>query len=129
MNPVIKNIVELLEEARNKFGIRKEDLEKNGAVIYANANDGTDFDWEANDRLCEFGYGTKDGGVWAFKLCISRYGDAVVYCYPHGESSSVEEIERNLASPQEMAELKKIMEKCADDRCRYDCTLDELGLM
>ena len=25
--------------------IKNEDLERNGAIIYANGNDGTDFDW------------------------------------------------------------------------------------
>lgn len=123
MNVVIQRIIELLEELRNKYGICKEDLEKNGSIIYANGNDGTAFDWKVNDRLCEFGYGVKDGSVWAFKLMADRWGDAEVYCYPHGEMRPVETITRTIATEREAEKLKNIMMEHADNKRLYNCTL------
>ena len=129
MNKTIESIIQLLEDVRVSYGIGKEALEKNGAVYYMNGNDGTSFDWEMNDRLCEFGYFLKDDGVWAFKLLLDRGGDATVYCYPNGEMSSVAKITHNISDPEEMEELRELMIDAADDKGLYDRTLDELGLL
>ena len=129
MNKTLEKIVALLEEARVKHGTKKETLEKNGEVIYANGNDGTVFDWEVNSRLGEFGYGVKDGSVWAFKCHIEQHGTAEVFCYPNGEPRPVEVIERELASPEEMRALYNLMIESADNRRLFNKTLNELGLL
>lgn len=129
MRKEIKAIVDFLEEARNKYNIPKENLEKNGAITYANGNDGTDFDWVMNDRLCEFGYGVKDGSVWAFKLNLYKSGEAEIYCYPNGEMSSVETLKKQLMGMAEVKQLKSLMMRNADNKGMFDRTLDELGLM
>ena len=127
-NILIQKIVDALEEARIKYNIAKEDLDKNGAIVYANANDGTEFDWTMNERLCEFGYGVKDKDVWAFKLLLNTEGDCTIYCYPNGELKPIETIKRNLMSAVEAECLKNIMMNAADDEAKWNCTLEELGL-
>ena len=129
MDKLIKKVVDFLEEARIKYDIPLEELEKGGQITYANGNDGTDFDWEANDRLCEFGYGVKSGDVWAFKLLLDRWGYAEIYCYPHGEAQSVEKLEKQLMTEEEAEDLKYLMKRHADNKGRYDCTLEELGVI
>lgn len=126
MNELVDMIIAFLEEAREKYSIPKSELEKNGAIIYANGNDGTDFDWEANGRLCEFGYGTKDGSVWAFKCYVYNDGNADIYCYPHGEMRPVETLKRKLMTANAAEDLYKLMLSMADYREKYDCTLDEI---
>ena len=125
---VLKEIVALLEEARIKHGVSKDKLDCDGKVTYANGNDGTSFDWHCNNRLCEFGYGLKDKSVWSFKLCINKNGNASVYCYPNGEISSVEVIERKITDEESMNRLYNYMNDKADRKELYDVTLDELGI-
>ena len=126
MNILLQQVCDFLEEARVKHGVLKKDLEKNGSVIYANGNDGTDFDWEANNRLCEFGYGVKDGSVWAFKLLLNRDGLAEIYCYPNGESSPIDTLTKQIMTSDGAFELKNLMQKNADDKEMWDCTLEEI---
>ncbi len=129
MNALIKKVVDFLEEARAKHNVSKSDLEDNGAIAYANANDGTDFDWRVNNRLCEFGYGTKDGNRWAFKLLLMNDGMSTIYYYADGEMKPVDTIQKQIMSAEEAEELKDLMIECADDKFKWDCTLDELNLM
>ena len=124
-----QKIINLLEEARKKHNVSKAELEYNGKVIYANGNDGTDFDWECNGRLCEFGYGTKDGDVWAFKLLLDENGEARVYCYPHGEGCPIDTITKKIMTEDEVYELYLLMLEKADNKELWDKTLDELGLV
>ena len=126
-NPELKKVVDFLEEAREKHNVAKENLEKGGQVIYANGKDSTQFDWDCNDRLCEFGYGVKDGSVWAFKLHLYKDGNAEVYCYPNGELKPVDSLKRNIMTPYEVGLLKEHMLKVADNRGMWDKTLEELG--
>ena len=127
MNEVIKKIIEFLEEAREKHNVPKEKLEKCGKVIYANGNDGTEFDWDVNERLCEFGYGTEKGDCWAFKLLIDTSGDAAIYCYPNGEMKPVETLKKKLADERSMKALYSLMlEK--EREVGFNKTLEELGL-
>lgn len=126
---MIQKIIDLLEEARKKHNVPKSELEENGKVIYANGNDSTPFDWECNGRLCEFGYGTKDGSVWAFKLLLDANGEAEVYCYPNGENQPVDTISKKIMTEDEVYNLYQLMMEKADNKGLWDKTLDELGLV
>ncbi len=126
---MIQKIIDLLEEARQKYNIPKSKLEKNGKIIYANGNDSTQFDWYCNNMLCEFGYGVEDGSVWAFKLLLDKNGNAEVYCYPHGESRAVDTITKKIMTKSEVYKLYLLMLEKADNKGLWDKTLDELGLV
>lgn len=126
---IIKEIIKFLEEAREKYGVSKDKLDCDGNVTYANGNDGTDFDWAFNDRLCEFGYGIKDGSVWAFKLFIDSSGEARIYCYPNGEMNPVECIKKQITDENGMKRLYRYMMDHADKKDLYDKTLNELGII
>jgi len=128
-NNQLQKVIDFLEYQRERFDIPKEKLEKNGQIIYANGNDGTDFDWEANNRLCEFGYGVEDGSVWAFKLLVNKDGSAEVYCYPNGEMSPIDTVKDDrFMSKLEVEELKDFMYDVADASMNWDMTLEELGI-
>jgi len=120
----LKKVVDFLMEARDKYPDAK--LDSNGEITYANGNDGTNFDWNCNDRLCEFGWGIEDGSVWAFKCLVFRDGDAVIHCYPHGEQRAVETLGKVLLSETEADRLHKIMMDSCDSKGIYDTTLDRI---
>lgn len=120
----LKAIVDFLMEVREKYPDAKVDC--NGEITYGNGNDGTEFDYEANDRLCEIGWGIEDGTVWAFKCLVDRSGHATIYCYPHGEVKPVETITRDILTPGEVDRLYRILMRACDDRGIYDATLDQV---
>ena len=55
MKRYIDTIVDYVANIRKDYpNIKDEDLLDGGKIYYMNGNDGTRFDWGANDRLCEF---------------------------------------------------------------------------
>ena len=50
-----KRIETIIDCAIKKYMIDKDSLEDHGTIFYMNGNDSTLFDFEMNDRLCEFG--------------------------------------------------------------------------
>ena len=56
MNKVLEKVVKIGEEAISKYlpEVELKMLEENGKLYYMNDIDGTLFDWQMNERLCEF---------------------------------------------------------------------------
>lgn len=82
MNETMKQIKKYIEDNLNKFlpEIEPKDLYDNGAVYYMNGNDGTDFDWDCNERTCEFmAFYPNEWGVC--KVYVTRDGEIVGYAY------------------------------------------------
>ena len=120
----VKKVVDFLMEARAKYPDTKVDCD--GEITYANGNDGTDFDWSCNDRLCEFGWGFEEGSVWAFKCLVDRSGETSIYCYPHGEQQPVEKLEKEILTEEETEKLYRIMMRSCDNKGIFDATLDRI---
>ena len=120
----LKKVVDFLMEARNKYPDAK--LDCNGEITYANGNDGTDFDWVCNNKLCEFGWGVENGSVWAFKCDVCSDGEAIIYCYPHGEPRPVETLKKDVLSAAEAEKLYRLMMRSCDAKGVYDTTLDRI---
>ena len=50
-----REIERIFKVARKMYpSITDDMLCNNGAIYYMNGNDSTEFDWNMNDRLCEF---------------------------------------------------------------------------
>lgn len=123
----VEKVINFINECRKEFpDVKDSDLEKGGAIFYMNGNDGTDFDWEVNNRLCEFGIGVADGSVFAFKCHVYKDGSTECYCYPHGEMRPVETIEKDLFDENEVNDLYRTMMKVADNKRLWDKTIEEL---
>lgn len=117
----LEKIGSFLDEIKAKYPDTR--LERNGDIQYANGNDGTDFDWSVNNRLCELGCGYGNGDVWAFKLMVYTSGNAECYCYPNGELQPVETIKRQLFTEDEVEELYHYMLRKFDGNFHWDCFL------
>ena len=123
----INRIKDGLETARNMYQIPLSDLKGNGTIIYMNGNDGTAFDWEMNNRLCEFGYLMKDSVcTFAFKMLIFRDGIAEIYCYPGGISKASGVLENKIFEPYEVEIFYESLCKNADDKRIWDADVREI---
>lgn len=118
----LETICRFIDRAKEKYP--DTPLENNGLVGYYNGNDGTQFDWECNDRLCEFGCGYDNGeDIYAFKVLVDKDGYAECCCYPNGEQHPVEIIKDRLFTEGEMDDLYEHMCKFYDDRLNWNCLL------
>lgn len=124
MYPVlVEKVINFLNAAREKYPC---DVDRNGEITYANANDGTDFDWQVNDRLCEFGWGTPDGKAWTFRCMVYKDGSATTYCYPNGEMSPIDTLEEHLFTEDEAEQLYRMMYRSTDAKSLWDPSLCDI---
>lgn len=106
-----------------KYKIDPSELDSNGAIFYMNGNDGTDFDWKCNDRLCEFMVFHKNE-MGFIKCLVDRNSKMTMYVFPHGELHPVETIECSCGFSAR--DLKDTMIRVADDKHLWDKSIYEL---
>ena len=78
---VLMAIQDMINSAKEKAGVSDDLLLDNGAIYYMNANDGTEFDWGANDRSCEFFVFYKEDEMGFCKVWVSRDNKLEGYYY------------------------------------------------
>jgi hypothetical protein len=81
-NEILKKIFNFIRECRKeKSDVTDDMLYGGGAVYYMNANNGTEFDWEANERTCKFCVFYKATESDFIKVYLTKEGTAVGYIY------------------------------------------------
>ena len=120
-----EQIERVINIAREKYpSITNDMLYTNGSIYYMNGNDGTDFDWNCNDRLCEF-YVFHKNEMGFIKVCVNRNNSINVYIYEDGG------IEPTYKFKEELKELESedfaiIMNRIADKENLWDQPIDKL---
>lgn len=122
---ITEKIKTVFSEIREKYPlITDEDLHSKGAIFYMNGNDGTDFDWNANDRCCEF-YMYHSNEIGFIKLFVNKGDTYTAYVYPNGEMSAVETIRGELSDGDSLY-LAALLYRKADREYIYDAIIDEI---
>ncbi len=119
----IEIISKKINEVLKKYNINPSDLDCNGAIYYANGNDGTDFDWECNDRLCEFMVYHKNE-MGCVKVLVDKDNTMDIYVYPNGEMKPKENIVCDCGFSAR--HLKDTMMSVADNQGKWDRTIEDL---
>ena len=83
MNETLLKVIDYIETQIKKHypEIKNEDLCDNGAIYYMNGNDGTDFDWACNNRVCEFMKFYKSTEYGLIKVFVNKSGKVDGYLY------------------------------------------------
>ena len=123
---------EIIEKIKGVFaGIREkyplitdEDLHSNGAIFYMNGNDGTDFDWNANDNTSEF-YMYHENEIGFIKLFVNKEDTYTAYVYPNGEMRAVETIKGDLNEGDSLY-FAALLYRKADSEYIYDADINEI---
>lgn len=122
---IITKIEQMFNETREKYPHITDDmLDSQGAIYYMNGNDGTDFDWNANQRCCEF-YIYHKNEIGFIKLYVEVGDTVTIYVYPNGEMSAVETIEKKLDKGDSLYLATLLYEK-ADRKYIYDSIITEI---
>ena len=122
---IIEEIKNIFADIRQRYPqIKDKDLDKNGAIYYMNGNDGTDFDWNVNERCCEF-YMYHENEIGFIKLCVNVGDTYTAYVYPNGEMKAVEIINGDLDEGDSLY-LATILLRKADMNFIWDEDITEI---
>lgn len=122
---IIEKIKNVFVEIREKYPlITDEDLHSNGAIFYMNGNDGTDFDWNANEHTSEF-YIYHENEIGFIKLYVNKGDTYTAYIYPNGEMSATETVKGDLNDGDSLY-LAALLYRKADREYIYDAIIDEI---
>ena len=122
---IIEKIKTVFAEIREKYPlITDEDLHSNGAIFYMNGNDGTDFDWNANEHTSEF-YMYHENEIGFIKLYVNKGDTYTAYVFPNGEMSATETIRGDLDKCDSLY-LATLLYRKADREYIYDANINEI---
>ena len=125
---IIEKIKSVFAEIREKYPlITDEDLHSNGAIFYMNGNDGTDFDWNANDHTSEF-YMYHENEIGFIKLYVNKGDTYTAYVYPNGEMSAIETIRGDLDEGDSLY-IAALLYRKADREYIYDAPIEEIDFL
>ena len=99
-------------------------LDTNGAIHYMNGNDGTSFDWNANDRLCEF-YVYHKNEMGFIKAFVNRDNTIDMYIYEDGGMKPTHKFTEEMENLSAKS-FANLMDYIADREYKYDRPIDEL---
>ena len=122
---IVEKIKTVFADIREEYPlITDEDLHSNGAIFYMNGNDGTDFDWNANDHTSEF-YMFHENEIGFIKLFVNKGDTYTAYVYPNGEMTAIETIRGGLDEGDSLY-LAALLYRKADKEYIYDEIIDEI---
>lgn len=138
-NGEIQNGLEMIAEIKDYFAearklvpeIGDEKLLSEGQkelIFYMNGNDGTEFDFVENGRVCEFMMFYKSTGMGFIKVYISREG--IIYGFIYNEDTKLSQEPMMKLEPKSFSysvvELAALLYTIADAKGLYDESLDRL---
>lgn len=104
--------------------ITNDMLYNNGAIYYMNGNDGTEFDWNMNNRLCEFLVFHKNemGFIKAF---VNADNSIEMFIYEDGGMKPTYKFTEEMEGLKSSS-FANLMNYIADDEDLWDRPIDEL---
>lgn len=119
---LLEQVLDYARAARQKYmpSVSDEDLCDNGAIYYMNGNDGTDFDWNCNGRVCEIMQFYKITELGLLK--VYPHSDGYIYGYIYGDEGRGEaiELEPEFIGIKEAEKIKDYLEARFDDNELWD---------
>ena len=123
---MLNQIVNIINEIREEYPIMGNELD--GKIYYMNGNDGTDFDWICNDRVCEFMV-FHENGMGYIKLMVYKDNLITIYVYADGGMHPTKELERHYyKNPLELAnflyrtfDMNNLWDEPIEDYMDADC--------
>lgn len=123
----ISIVREEIERIKSLHPVRQARLADDGAIIYANGNDTTEFDWENNGRLCEFVIFYDTGRGYIVSKVYSAGGIiSCVYRRNRLLNTSPKAEYQAAIDPNLVSALKNALVKLSDEQKKWDCSIDEL---
>jgi hypothetical protein len=129
-NELIQIVRDYFAEARKLMPEVTDDMlcdEGDGEKIYyMNGNDGTDFDWQVNNRLCEFFMFYKENEYGFIKVFVQKDGTIVGYLYgDKGHADPVKLPVKNISKDDAKC-FMNLMYQNADRQDKWDKPISQI---
>jgi hypothetical protein len=125
---VLEKVVDYIENAKATHPeITNDMLLDNGKIYYMNGNDGTDFDWGANEMTCEFMVFHKDTEYGFIKVNVNKNGTITGYLYLEGGFGKPVVLEGEEIEEDEALLLASLLYLEADQKDIYDEPIDKIN--
>ena len=123
---MIEKIIDYVDEKIDDFKVDRKSLVDSGGIFYMNGNDGTMFDYEENDRLCEFEVFYSSTNYCFLKMFIGSNGEFLVYIYDEIEKNKYTEFRSFELNEEEVEELAYFMYDNFDKHRKWDQNIEEV---
>ena len=118
---IINKVIAYMNKAREMFPEVTDDmLYGNGAIYYMNGNDGTEFDWNVNDRCCEFYLFYKETEMGFIKVLVNKDDTISRYVYDDKGYGEAIKLEYTNLLNGESKYLVSLLKKEADNKGIWD---------
>lgn len=117
---MLNQIVGIIEEIREEYPIIGNELD--GKIYYMNGNDGTDFDWKCNGRVCEFMV-FHENEMGYIKLLVNNDNSVNVYVYQDGGMNPTQELTKYY--DENPIELANFLYRTFDKNGLWDESIEE----
>ncbi len=123
---MLNQIVDIINEVREEYPIIGNELD--GKIYYMNGNDGTDFDWKCNGRVCEFMV-FHENEMGYIKLMVYDDNEVTVYVYADGGMHPTHELKKYYdKNPLELAnflyrvfDMNGLWDESIEEHINADC--------
>lgn len=123
---MLNQIVNIINEVREEYPVIGNELD--GKIYYMNGNDGTAFDWNCNERVCEFMV-FHENEMGYIKLMVYNDNLITIYVYADGGMHPTKELERHYyKNPLELAnflyrtfDMNNLWDEPIEDYMDADC--------
>lgn len=123
---MLKQIVDIINEIREEYPIIGNELD--GKIYYMNGNDGTEFDWKCNERVCEFMV-FHENEMGYIKLTVYNDNEIDICVYANGGISPTQKLKKHYdKNPLELAnflyrtfDLNGVWDESVEDYMDADC--------
>ena len=123
---ILDELKSKINEIVDKYNVRSKLLE-NGAIYYMNGNDGTDFDWQVNNHLCEFfTYYDNESKRGFCKIVLNKDGTASIFIFKDGAIYATDQYDIELCSVDEARFLGCLMYRATDAELIWDENIDNI---
>ena len=90
---MVEQVINYIKKAIKEHPIAEPNKNYIPKVYYMNSNDGTDFDWECNERTCELEVMYEGKNYVYIRVFVSKKGKIYGYVWNTTDNESVEELE------------------------------------
>lgn len=117
---MLNQIVDIINEVREEYPIIGNELD--GKIYYMNGNDGTDFDWKCNGRVCEFMV-FHENEMGYIKLMVYDDNLITIYVYADGGMHPTKEFKKRYIG--DTLEFANFLYRTFDMNDVYDEPIEE----
>lgn len=130
MDKIITEIKKIINENIKEYlpKVTSDDLEEGGMIYYMNANNGTEFDWYVNDRICNFMvFYNDEANLGAAKASVYTDGEILLYLFNEQGNNRIKDVDLHLdVTKDDMLRLAVKLKMNADEKKAWNESIERI---